>query len=469
LAGNLEFGRGSQARAATQPADPLREIAPRGRFDVTLSASGRLGAEPSYQLSIVPRGVSFHPAELPAAVENVAGAIRVTDGQVAVDGLAARYGRDELKLPKLRVSLKELPRSLRVEPIEAVMDFDSPRPAYPLGVARILDRIGPIGSYKLAGYVQVNLLPAKPGEPVLDYDLALTTEHGALMPAFAQLPLLAPKLEIHFTPAAIDVSTLEVPAFGGTVTATGHVSLANDPGEKSGYKGRLRVAAVNLRELAGACAAKGQKPIGLTGTAWADVRLSGLLADGSNPPLDSLRAVGDVTIHNGHFFELPLFKSILEQLDLGEVVVVGDAAVVSFNIADRVVNITKGLVSAPVLAIEGNGTVGFDGALALKVIAADTSAKPYQDVAGSDVAGRIIGAIDNTLNAAGRHGLYEVRAGGTIQNPQVKAIPIPGLTTAGRDLIDRVRRGSRGVPAEGRDAEQARHVQVPTTQKSGSP
>jgi len=80
----------------------------------------------------------------------------------------------------------------------------------------------------------------------------------------------------------------------------------------------------------------------------------------------------------------------------------------------------------------------------------------------SDVAGEVVGAIQQFLNAATSQLLYQFRVEGTIRQPKIIAVPAPVLTDSAAKLFESMLRGSKSEKLE--EAVGGQREDAPTTE-----
>jgi hypothetical protein len=166
----------------------------------------------------------------------------------------------------------------------------------------------------------------------------------------------------------------------------------------------------------------------LSGRGYADVRLSGGSTDAGQTAADKLVADGEFEILHGDFASVPTVSEVAQQVKKPEELGTADAAGV-VHIARRVATLENGAISAPLLGLQGSGTIGFDRSLNLTVVAAPLGDwRDRMRQAGVPVVGDVLGAIQKILNTAQGALLYQFRVEGTITKPAVALVPAPVLT-----------------------------------------
>jgi len=122
------------------------------------------------------------------------------------------------------------------------------------------------------------------------------------------------------------------------------------------------------------------------------------------------------------------------------------------------VELTDAALSAPVLGVQGSGSVMFDGRLNLRVVAAPLAdwkdqMKRTRIPIVSDIAGEVLGGLQKMVNTATKTLLYEFRVTGSTREPKIETVPSPVLTEGVAKLFEKMLRGERlGDDSEPGDA-----------------
>jgi hypothetical protein len=212
---------------------------------------------------------------------------------------------------------------------------------------------------------------------------------------------------------------------GGTLAAAGRWVR----GQADSYDGDITLRGVDLSQLQYSSARYGPRP--LKGRLFAQATVFGAIPE--EKPLNGLRASGEFEIIQGQLFGLPVLKDIFQRVPgMREVATVDDAAAV-FDIADGQIVLRDAAVNAPVLGLQGGGTMGFDGKVNLDVVAAPLAdwKEKLRDTKVpivSNVAGEVAGAIQKILNSATGTLLYQFRIAGDTKKVEILTVPTPVLT-----------------------------------------
>ena len=141
---------------------------------------------------------------------------------------------------------------------------------------------------------------------------------------------------------------------------------------------------------------------------------------------------------------MPVVKNVTEQVKGSKSAAnVGDAAA-EFDIEKGRVKLRNAAVSSPVVGLQGGGTMQLDGSeVDLRVVAAPLAdwrdnLKSTKIPIVSNVAGELAGGLQKMLNAATGALLYEFRVQGSVEKPEVIAVPTPVLTDTAAFVFERM-------------------------------
>jgi hypothetical protein len=129
-----------------------------------------------------------------------------------------------------------------------------------------------------------------------------------------------------------------------------------------------------------------------------------------------------------------------------------------FHVHDQKVELTDAALSAPVLGVQGAGKVTFDGNLDLRVVAAPLAdwkdqMKRTRIPIVSDIAGEVLGALQNMVNTATQTLLYEFHVTGTTREPKIETIPTPVLTEGVAKIFGAMIKGEKlGDVVDGKES-----------------
>ena len=424
----------------TQPKLKFNRYQFSGRCDFTAALSGAFGLRGKdpwqaieHEIVVKPRGASFLPKDFAHRVEDInGGEIRLANGTIVFHELAGTYGGDRLRLRAARLPVKGLPRLAQWREISGTVTFHQPLRRYSPTLDKIFDALNPDGQFVIAGSWTNERISDETRKR--SYDLIVSSDTGSFALAQAELPLKKIRGDATVTPAGVVLHGAQAELLGGTVAATGRWTR----GDADSYDGDLTLRDVDLAQLR---QLHGSGNSRLKGRVFAQATVFGTTSE--QEKLKGLRAGGEVEIERGELFHLPVLKDIFANVKgMSDVAMVSDAAAV-FDIADGQIRLRDAAVSAPALGLQGTGTLGLDGTVDLKVVAAPLSdwragLKETNVPLVSDVAGELAGAIQKLLNAATGTLLYEFRVSGDLKKVQIVTVPTPVLTDTAAFVFEKM-------------------------------
>lgn len=464
----------SHATATARAAgDPLAfgYIGDTGRATIRLSCGGKLGVKPAeggvdvdaMTLDVKAEGLTVQPKKFDAPFEDLRFTCRKAPGTRVVlvtDGSCA-YGRDQIRLVSARLRVPLDPRALkdhvRIDEITGVMEFRPPRPtAYPLGFGRTVEKLQPSGIFQVGGgswysITRYDLDPATtlPSTPLsrrkADYFFSVTADAARFDLLEGRVPMTGVKGGANFSPLSVRTDNVRADVYGGSIVAAFH----SMPAKPSSFDGEASVKDIQLKQIGDAFQLPPKQRERLSGKAYLNLAWAGELPrKGSDEWLDTLRAQGEFEVFGGQFWTLPVLGNVAERAGQNSQLTVGEAAG-RFDVKDRQINLTNAAVQSPALGLVGSGRIGFDQSLDLKVIAAPLGDWRERLKRGgipilSDAAGEVFGAIQKVLNTATSTLLYEFRVKGTLKEPKVDTVPVPGLTEPAALLLGQMMRDTEG-------------------------
>jgi len=262
-----------------------------------------------------------------------------------------------------------------------------------------------------------------------------------------RIPVSDAKVEIVAATRLVEVKRIEGKSFSGTLTAEGQVTPGK--GRDLAYEGNVWLRDVDVKALADHVAVvERKKQSHLSGRGSANARVWGTGADAGRMAIENFRASGRFEILDGDFWSVPVVDEIAGKAKAPpDALTVGRAAGV-FEVHDQVVELRQAALSAPLLGVQGDGRVAFDGRLDLHVVAAPLAdwkdgMKRLRIPVVSDVAGEVLGTLQKMINTAEKTLLYEFRVSGTTREPKVEAVPTPVLTDGVAKLFGAMARGEK--------------------------
>lgn len=430
----------------------LKELELSGKLKMTATAAGPLRPAPGtrmmdqvdFQVVAYPRDWVVKPRRWSKPFTNVSGTVHASRDALALENVAAQFEGDKFFVTAARIPLAHIEDELRIDEISGSMQLTGRVEDYGKPFEFIAHRIKPGGTWYALGYLHRKYHQPPGTKPDFRFDLRSSDASGLL--GRKKIPLTQVKAEISSSTALTDIKRLEGICFGGAVTGEGQV--APGKGKDLAYQGQIWIRDLDLKSLAGLVAVEGRKPSRLSGKGNLNARIEGIGPDGAHTAVENFRASGRFEVLEGDFWTLPAIDEVTRSAKVnGGALTVGQAAGV-FKIHDRVVELSNAALSAPVLGVQGAGKVTFDGNLDLRVVAApladwEDQMKRTRIPLVSDVAGELLGALQNMVNTATKTLLYEFHVTGTTREPKIETIPAPVLTEGVAKIFGAMMKGEK--------------------------
>jgi hypothetical protein len=457
----------------TTSPSPMKLVLLAGTINFTASAAGSLQKgdrwPTSSNLVATFDKVALQPSRFPIPIENISGCARLVENNtVVVENADASYGPDQYHVAQARVSLADLPLRFEVTDIVARALAAQPGPLYPRPLTKTISVLRPNGPIDITGAFSIYRGRGR-NEP--DFSLTLIPRDGGLTLTKHDLRVSHLNGRIHVAPRLVTIDHVQGSLLCGTIIGDGYViprpPRYEDPERRIPvkYDGIVALQDIDLSSL---CLAMNLirddgKPQA-SGRGAARVHTHGLIPAPATQPdeqspttqelapqpkwLDEWVMHGSVRIDDADLWSGRVLSRII-----GETTVAPDALTLSqaaalFGVADRRVELKQVAISSPAVGVQGSGVVGFDGSLNLNAIVAplgdwrDGMQKTGLPII-SDVAGEVVGAIQQLLNTATRQLLYQFRVEGNVKDPKISAVPAPMLTEGAAQLFESMLRGSK--------------------------
>ncbi|HYE17450.1 MAG TPA: AsmA-like C-terminal region-containing protein [Tepidisphaeraceae bacterium] len=380
------------------------------------------------------RDVSFKPAKFDRPFTKVSGAIRLGRKAVAIENAQGRYDDDEFFLTSARIPLEGIDREVQIREVTGSARLSGKTLDYPLVLGKVFEEVRPTGTWYVSGNFTRKVHRAPGEKPAFWVDVTTDGDAGATISKYG-VPLTNVKTEISVSSKATEVRNVEARTLGGTIKAEMTFTHSDKAaGKPLTYAGKGWVRDVDLKALKEVLADGGKDFKRLSGTGNANLTFDGVGKSDNQPDgWLGFRMAGKVDVFEGDFWTAPIVDDVVgrsnakpDGLSTGQVR--GD-----FVLKEKVFTLSNASVSSPLFGIQGDGTIGLDGKLDLRVIAAPLAdwkdqMKATKVPVVSDVAGEILGAFQSVLNGAQRTLLYEFKVGGTVKDRKIEAVPAPVLT-----------------------------------------
>ncbi len=423
----------------------LVRYAPEGRVTFSIQGRGPLQFSSAalkhadYQILAYPRDISIRVPNFPHRFEGIGGEVRAAHGIISLANFQATYGNDQYRLKAARVPVDPLPKEVQVREITAFAHLSKEPTEYSPPVMKYLKIAQPNGTVAVAGMVNLDL-NKRPIRP--DFDLQASTDHAGVV--ITQANMTVPVQNIHMdaflTPQNIRCPDLHADLLDGRLEASGEFHP-----QVSSYDGKYDLRRAHLERVKEILDQAGAKPPQVSGELSTSGTFSGILEKGHSP-LDGLNAEGVLQVIHGDFFRLPIFSSLLNAAHFSKGIgTVGELAT-SYNVGRKTIAVKNCAINSPLVGVQVNGTIGFDGTLNLQAILAPLA--DWRDKINktnipllSNIAGQIAGSVQKLVNTATSKLLYQFRVEGRVKDPKVIPVPAPALTDAAAFVFGKMVQG----------------------------
>jgi hypothetical protein len=414
----------------------------RGAVEFTAAASGPTHFPPGNPLAVIRHDVLVYPHELrlkprnfQEPIENVSGGpIAFRGGAVAFQNLSGTCGGDKLLLrnarltlwePARKIKLDDLRTQIKFEEIAGTVVFSRPVTPYPSALGKTIAALRPAGSFVVGGgsWYALNRPPKDdPGHKLKpDFFIHLIGDGGSFIASQYNVPLDQIHGEATIAPINVEITHFDAKSLGGTAWVEGMIT----PGKPFLYDGQVEVRDIDLRQLTTLLDLGEPARSRLSGIGFATAHVAGAGRGGMQRPSDTFTADGELQILHGDFSSVPPVGAVAGQLKQNQELGIGDAAAV-FHIANRLIDLPRAAVSAPLMGLQGQGTVGFDRSLYLTIVAAPLGDwRDQMRQAKIPIVGDVLGAVQQLLNTVQGALLYQFRVTGTVDHPIKSLIPAP--------------------------------------------
>jgi len=413
-----------------------------GRLELTLAGSGPLKPaddQPYHEqlefdgLAYV-RGVSFKPPKFGTSFTKVSGAVKLNRKAIAIENTRGQYGEDEYFLTSARIPLEGIAQEIQIREVTGSAELSGKMVDYPHPLSKIMEETHARGTWYASGNFTRKTRPAPGEKPEFWFDIKADGKAGGLLTKY-RIPLHDVKMEIALNTRGAEFRNGEAKCLGGELKAEGIFRRGDEEkGEPPAYEGKGWVRGVDLKTLKELLADEGKYFPKLSGIGNANLTFSGIGKTDKQPDAwMGFIAAGKVDVFEGTFWNVSVVEEVVggtrtqaDSLTVGQAR--GD-----FEIKEKVLTLQNASLSAPLLGVQGNGTIGFNGALDLRLVAAPLAdwkdqMKSMRIPVVSDVAGELLGGLQGIIQGATRTLLYEFKVTGTVAQRKVEAVPAPVLT-----------------------------------------
>jgi len=412
--------------------EQLRPLEAGGTVEFSCAAQGPVSRSIHWrdvqgELLLYPHQVSIRPPGFSVPISGMdGGTIGIAGGTATITDLRAFYGNDQW-VGSARLPLSALRQgTLHCRDIDASINFHPPSPVYPQPLATVFAQLSPGGLYMITGWADWRSAAA---EPNVDYDLHVSCDGASATITSRKVTLTQVKANGELFPDHLQISQLDCQSLGGKISGHGRVACTRP----YSFSGEIATEGCDLSQIAALLNASESERARYQGLA--DVQAS---FEGSGPSQGKSAAQlfgseGQLEIYQGNLWDIPALQRIAARVSIARKALTVSRAAAFFRVADQRVHLKDAALSAPVLGMQGSGTIGFDGQLDLDVVAApladwqdklDKSGMPVV----SDLAGDVADRVQKLLNEATGHLLYKFHVGGTASDPQLTTVAAPAIT-----------------------------------------
>jgi hypothetical protein len=459
-----QFALAADFNAPAPPADPLEQIVQRYRLRGSLAVDGSLyidshhsaknrawaavtakdvsGLLPgtniaidSFQLnsvtSVDTKGLLttlskfvVHSGNFSLAFDG--GSIKTTPNSIDILGLTGQYGNDQFSLSANWPLVSAEHGIARLDDIDGRIDFHSPTPLYPDPLDAIFAQFKPTGPWRVQGWIVGEIATGK----VLNYDFHVESDGTAAADITARdIQLSQIKSTWEILPDHVAIADFSCTGLGGKLDAAGQVQCFRP----FPFDGQVNSQGADLSQIAALLRAQSLDKSQFQGQVDVSATFAGSGPHQGKDAADLFTADGNFEIHNGVLWDIPVLKRVADSATIARKALNMSEAAAYFHIADQNVDLRDAAINAPVLGLQGSGTVDFDGNIDMKVQAAplaDWQAKI--DKTGipivSNVVGDVVGAVQSLLNSTTGALFYTFHITGNASDPQVTTVPAPAIT-----------------------------------------
>ncbi|MGA3066912.1 MAG: AsmA-like C-terminal region-containing protein [Tepidisphaeraceae bacterium] len=354
------------------------------------------------------------------------GIFRSAGQTLDISGLSGNYGNDRFTVSTQLPLLAIAHGNLRLNNVDGVIDFHPPSPIYFDPMDTIFADFRPEGPWRVRGWITGEIKSGK----VINYDFQVTTAGDAaanITSRDVEMTRIRTNLEV--LPDRVNVQRIQFAALGGNCDADGAVACFRP----YVYGGQLAVQKADLSAIATLLRASTLDKSKFQGIVDVNGNFSGSGHYNGKSSSAIFASDGQFEIHKGILWDIPALERVADSATIARKALTMSEAAAYFHVADRKVQLQDAAINAPVLGLEGSGTVDFDGNLDLNVLAApladwETKIKKTGVPLLSTLAGDFAGALQKILNTATGELFYTFHITGDASNPQVKTVPAPALT-----------------------------------------
>jgi hypothetical protein len=388
--------------------------------------------------SVDRQGVQVNLAKFFARADQTAiafdgGKITSSPGVLNIVDLTGSFGNDQLLL-STQLPLVSLEHGIiRMNNIDGRVNFHPPLPTYADPLDTIFAQFQPAGPWNVRGWVIGEAVTGR----IVNFDLNISTDGDASANITARnVELSQIKSDWEALPDHIEVSDFHCIGLGGNLDTAGTIGCARP----YPYQGQVTSHHADLSRAIALLQAQSVDQTQFQGLLDLRASFSGSGPYSGEKAADLFTADGQFEIHKGILWSIPVLQRIADSTSIGRQALTMSEAAAYFKVANKEVTLHDAAINAPVLGLQGNGTVDFDGNLNLDVLAAplaDWQTKIHKigiPIIGG-VVGDFAGTVQDLFNKATGTLLYTFHITGDAANPQITTVPAPILTRGTQRLF----------------------------------
>jgi hypothetical protein len=362
------------------------------------------------------------------------GKVELADGVFSFESASGNFGGDPFSL-KMSLPAALLKRGVIASAdIDASINFHSPGPIYFDPVDQVFAQVRPGGLYHVTGSAKQDLR----GGP-LQYDLHIASDGGSATVVSRGVELSQVKLDSELFPDVLKIAKLSCNGLGGSLSGNGSVACRRP----YTFSGNVSAVGADLTQIAALLNASVTEQTKFKGKLKLDGTFGGSGRQGGKSTADLFAAAGKLDIDQGDLWDVPTLQKITTRISIARKALTVGQAATDFTVAHQIVNLQNADISAPVLGMQGSGTVSFDGQLDLDVVAVGLA--DWQNKLGktgvpiiSTVAGGIADQLQSIVNKTTSNLLYKFHVTGSASNPTVTVVAAPAITQGAVHLFEHI-------------------------------
>lgn len=388
------------------------------------------------------------------SLDNVAA--NLVGGMLNVTEMRGTYGKDKFSLIATIPQAQLACADVRLNDLDATIDFHPPSPIYPDSVQSVFNDLRPSGPYHVTGWFD------GPAGKKSDYDLQISTDGGALKLVSRGVDMTGMKAQTELLPDHLQINSLDTTALGGELSGSGQVQTLHP----NAYNGNVHLVGGDLAPVVALLSDSPANQSTYKGVTDLRATFAGSGKQAEKSATDLLTAQGQFEVTKGDLWNIPVMQAIASRFSIVRKALTVSQAAAYFQVQNQTVQLQDAALSSTVIGLEGSGTVDFDGNLNLDIVAAPMA--DWQSRISrtgvpivSGIAGGIVGGVQRLFTTAAGQLLYRFHITGTTSQPELHSVPAPILTVNAARLFDSMVNPSSGSLLS--------FLHGPTTQASTAP